>query len=74
MTQHRHDVNSHSIPASINSDCGFRVVLGDIQIFIPFLFHTGVYGITGSANKWRYFKAIYTQNNLGKRDLDPGGD
>lgn len=36
--------------------------LGGIQIFLQFLYHTGVYGITGSAHKGRYFKTIITTN------------
>lgn len=55
------------------------VGLGRTQIFILFLYHTRVYGITGRAHKGRYTpqKSIYIfdpQNNLGNKDFDPSGD
>ena len=45
-----------SMTVCIESECvclgwGYR----DVNTFIPFLYHTGVYSITGSAYKGRYF-------------------
>ena len=47
------DLDSTQRERGIITDLG-RVV----HIVIPFLYHTGVYGITGSEHKGRFFKII----------------